>query len=88
MGGSLGVKGEIAKLRVADEDRLLMCTDGLTDMVPDARITELLTRHANPGVACAALVDAALDGGGRDNITVVLAGYSVGEGRMGGKQLQ
>jgi protein phosphatase len=77
VGGHVGVKGEITKLRVADGDRLLLCTDGLNDMVSDARIAQLLSRHTNPGEACAALVDEALDGGGRDNITVVLAAYSV-----------
>ena len=77
VGGHLGVKGEITKLRVTDGDKLLLCTDGLNDAVSDARIAELLSRYPNPGAACAALVDAALEGGGRDNITVVVAAYSV-----------
>jgi protein phosphatase len=77
VGGQTEVKGEVARLRVADGDRLLLCTDGLNDSVPDARIAELLTRHPNPEEACRALVEAALEGGGRDNITVVLAAYSV-----------
>jgi protein phosphatase len=77
VGGQPGVKGEVARLRVADGDRLLLCTDGLNDSVPDSRIAELLTRNPNPEEACRALVEAALEGGGRDNITVVLAAYSV-----------
>jgi protein phosphatase len=79
VGGHLGVKGEITKLRIADGDRLLLCTDGLNDAVSDTRIAELLSRHNNPAVASAALVDAALDGGGRDNITALVAAYSVAD---------
>jgi protein phosphatase len=79
VGGEPGVRGEIARLRVADGDRLLLCTDGLTEMVEDARIAELLARHPAPEDACRALVAAALDGGGRDNVTVVVAAYSVSE---------
>jgi protein phosphatase len=77
IGGEAGVRGETASFRVGDGDRLLLCTDGLTGPVDDARIAELLTRHPDPREACRALVEAALDGGGRDNVTVVLAAYSV-----------
>jgi protein phosphatase len=77
VGGEAGVRGETASFRVSDGDRLLLCTDGLTGPVEDARIAELLTRHPDPQEACRALVDAALEGGGRDNITVVVAAYSV-----------
>jgi protein phosphatase len=77
VGGQPGLKGEVARLRVANGDRLLLCTDGLNDSVPDPRIAELLARHPDPEEACRALVEAALEGGGRDNITVVLAAYAV-----------
>jgi protein phosphatase len=66
---------EIRQFRVADGDRLLLCTDGLTDMVEDARIAEVLKRFDAPGDACAALIDLALDGGGKDNVTAVVARY-------------
>jgi protein phosphatase len=77
LGGSLGVRGEIGKVRVADGDRLLLCTDGLTDMVDDDRITDILRRHPRAADACNALVAAALAAGGRDNVTVVVAAYAV-----------
>jgi protein phosphatase len=80
LGGKPGVKGEIVKLRLADGDWLVLCTDGLPDMVPDAEIAETLARYPRPQEACQALVDAALDRGGRDNITVVVAAYLTGEG--------
>jgi protein phosphatase len=54
-------------------DLLLLCSDGLSGMVPDARVAEILRGH--PGDlrgAAQALVDAANDGGGQDNVTCVL----------------
>jgi protein phosphatase len=75
LGGKPGVKGEIVKFRLADGDRLLLCTDGLTEMVTDAEIADTLARYPRPQEACQALVDAALDRGGRDNVTVLLAAY-------------
>jgi serine/threonine protein phosphatase PrpC len=53
-------------------DVFLLCSDGLTTMVKDARITELLTEHqSNLGALVRALVEEANQAGGRDNITVV-----------------
>jgi protein phosphatase len=76
VGGRRGVEGEIVKLRLADGDRILLCTDGLTGAVPDERITGILRGHAPPQEICRALVEAALDGSGRDNITAVIAACS------------
>lgn len=54
-------------------DRLMLCTDGLTKMVEDARIaTTMTTLPENPEALCRALVAAALDAGGVDNVTVVI----------------
>ena len=53
-------------------DVLLLCSDGLSDMVGDDTITECLLQHEQPADACRALVGDALGGGGRDNITVVV----------------
>jgi protein phosphatase len=72
-GGDLEV--EVQHVQLADGDRLLLCTDGLSDMVPDERIAEVLRRAARSEDACRALVDLALEAGGRDNVTVVLARY-------------
>ena len=57
---------------LADGDVLLLCTDGLTKHVPDERIAELLAAGSAESVA-QSLIDAALDGGGSDNVTVVVA---------------
>ena len=53
-------------------DRLLLCSDGLTDMVPDAILGKILLEHAQSSDAAQALVQAANDAGGHDNITLIL----------------
>ena len=53
-------------------DTLLLCTDGLTKHVPDERIVELLGSGTAESAA-QALIGAALEGGGSDNVTVVIA---------------
>ncbi|MGN6575555.1 MAG: PP2C family protein-serine/threonine phosphatase [Nocardioides sp.] len=58
-------------LDVAPGDRLLVCSDGLSDLVDDSRI-EALLRASDPDEAAAALVEAALAAGGRDNVTCLV----------------
>jgi protein phosphatase len=76
-GNSSSVNVELQRLEIQDGDRLLLCSDGLTDMVDDEKLTELLSQTKQPGLACQTLVEMALEGGGRDNITVVVADYVV-----------
>jgi protein phosphatase len=76
-GGSVHV--DVEQHRLAHGDRLLLCTDGLTDLVSEVEIAALLEAHPRPDDACRALVDRALDCGGRDNVTVVLASYTIPE---------
>ena len=52
-------------------DRLLLCSDGLTDLVPDIEILRLLGVESR-SIAATGLVQAALDAGGRDNVTCVV----------------
>jgi len=66
---------DVARYRLADGDRLLISTDGLTNMVDDASIARELGREESSDEVCRALVKKALEGGGRDNITVVVATY-------------
>jgi protein phosphatase len=77
--GMGSVKVDVERHRLADGDRLLLCTDGLTDLVSEGEIAALLDAHPRPDDVCRALVDRALDCGGRDNITVVLASYAIPE---------
>ncbi len=53
-------------------DRVLLASDGLSDLVPEADIEAALGRH-HDDAAAQSLLDAALDAGGRDNITCLLA---------------
>jgi protein phosphatase len=55
-----------------DGDVYLLCSDGLTTMVPEPRLAELLLAHESLHDAGEALIAAANEAGGRDNITVLL----------------
>jgi serine/threonine protein phosphatase PrpC len=70
---------ELQRLQIQDGDRLLLCSDGLTDMVDDEKMAELLGQAKQPGIACQALVDLALENGGLDNVTVVVSDYAAAE---------
>jgi PPM family protein phosphatase len=59
-------------LELVPGDQVLLCSDGLTETVPDPHIAELLTTGSDGDAACRALIDAANAAGGPDNITVVL----------------
>jgi PPM family protein phosphatase len=76
-GPSEGVYAEIHKLEIRDGDVLLFCTDGLTEPVPDADIAEVLAHRGDPEEAARTLVDLALERGGPDNVTVVVARFQV-----------
>jgi protein phosphatase len=76
LGGQVpNVEGDFQRVWLAHGDQLLLCTDGLTNMVDDAAIASLLDSAATSNEACQALVAAALDKGGIDNVTVALARY-------------
>jgi serine/threonine protein phosphatase PrpC len=53
-------------------DVIMLCSDGLTDMLPEPRVAEVLLSAPNLPVAAQRLIDEANQAGGRDNITVVL----------------
>ena len=53
-------------------DQFLLCSDGLTDMVADTKIEELLQQPDTLKTRCNALIEAAIAAGGKDNITVIL----------------
>lgn len=54
---------------------LLLCSDGLWGVVPAEMISEIVGSAESPQQACDRLVNAALDGGGPDNITIILAQF-------------
>ena len=77
---------DVVELEVAPGDRLLLCSDGLTDLVAEERIEQVLSMR-DPHSAAAVLTHAALEAGGRDNITCVVLDVIdgplvVGDGRL------
>jgi protein phosphatase len=68
LGVSVMEEGEFDELELEPTDKLLLCTDGLTNMVDDGSLSELLHNSATVDI----LIQSALDGGGTDNITAVL----------------
>ncbi|MGK7942694.1 MAG: Stp1/IreP family PP2C-type Ser/Thr phosphatase [Crocosphaera sp.] len=63
---------EIAKLDIQSGDRLLLCSDGLTEEVADAEIQEIFQRSESCEAIAENLIEAAKEAGGSDNITVVI----------------
>ena len=75
---ALGVESKIAVDLLEDTvevgDLFLACSDGLNDMVPDSEIARILGQQGPSLEATVdALVEAALEAGGRDNVSVILA---------------
>lgn len=64
---------------LTNNDQLLLCSDGLTDMVDDRLIEAILNESTSAKFACRGLVDLALSNGGRDNVTVIVARFSIPE---------
>jgi protein phosphatase len=72
-GGSPDLSVDVYKASLRLGDTLLLCTDGLTALVSDARIRDVLLGSQAAEEACRALIGLANDLGGTDNITVVVA---------------
>jgi protein phosphatase len=70
---SCNARPDIHFVRLQPGDQVLVCTDGLTDMVDDARIAACIDTAPDAQTACLGLIDLALEAGGRDNVTAVLA---------------
>ena len=68
---------DIAEIAMSPGDRLVLCSDGLTTMLDDGQILEILRRHPRDDEAAASeLIARANAAGGEDNITVIVAGFS------------
>lgn len=73
---AVGVKEEVAadffEVDLTKGDKLLLCSDGLTNMLRDEEIHQIIQENKELEQAAKALIDAANENGGRDNIAVVL----------------
>lgn len=72
--GGPRIELELGAESVFPGDCLLLCTDGLSDEVEDDRIAAILGKDAAPAEKAGWLVQAALDAGGNDNVTVIVIG--------------
>ena len=73
---AVGVKEKVAadffEVDLTKGDKLLLCSDGLTNMLRDEEIYQIIQENKELEQAAKALIDAANENGGRDNIAVVL----------------
>jgi serine/threonine protein phosphatase PrpC len=72
LGAEPGVDADSRTWPARADDVYLICSDGLTSMVPEARVAQMILAAPTLAAAGRTLIDAANDAGGRDNITVVL----------------
>ncbi len=70
--GTEDLKPDIYEITLLNNDLVLLCTDGLTDMIPDAQISSIIQKEGTLEKISKALTEKALDNGGVDNITHVL----------------
>jgi protein phosphatase len=83
LGVSPEVNADLWRIRPEQGDRFLLCSDGLTNELSDDEITEILSSIHSPQEAVEAMVQAARDHGGSDNITAVLVDVIIGEAGAG-----
>jgi PPM family protein phosphatase len=76
---ALGMKDnvmvDVSRVEPKDGDVFLLCSDGLSGMVPDAQIQQVLQNQSDLEKACGQLIDLANANGGNDNVTCVLARF-------------
>lgn len=75
LGHSPQIVVDLTEISLRPLDRILLCTDGLTNMVSDQHINEIIVSSITPDKACRQLIDAANANGGTDNITVAVVFY-------------
>ncbi|AUG30273.1 serine/threonine-protein phosphatase [Microbacterium hominis] len=72
VGPSDGVAPDYVRLEVIDGDRFVICSDGLTKELTDYGILHFLLQHDDPSAAADDMLEAALENGGRDNISIIV----------------
>jgi serine/threonine protein phosphatase PrpC len=79
LGVSTEVEADMWELQLRSGDRLVLCSDGLSNELSNEEMAEVLSRVPDPGDAAHELVESANEHGGSDNITVVVVDVLVGE---------
>jgi len=85
LGSSLDLDVDIYEIEPSNDDRFLLCTDGLTDLVNDQEILETARQGDDPEKICSELVEMTLKRGAPDNTTVVTVILSGLESKTRGK---
>ena len=67
------VEGDFYEFNIEDGDKILFCTDGLTNMLTDGEIAEIILGSDDTASAAEKLLERANAAGGKDNITVIVA---------------
>jgi serine/threonine protein phosphatase PrpC len=78
-GSQSSVRVDVQEVNLQPEDVVLLCTDGLTDMLSNVRIAAILESEPDSHIACDRLVNDALKEGGRDNISAIVAHFDAAE---------
>jgi len=75
--GSMGsrIQPEVRRLRLKENDQLILCTDGLSDMVDEKTIASMLRNATSSAKVCEDLKTVALAAGGTDNLTLIVARF-------------
>lgn len=73
------VSVDVFHLELKHNDQILLCTDGLTDMISSKQILDIINSTNSSKIACEQLVAAAITAGGLDNITSILARFRLPE---------
>jgi len=75
--GASGPRIDIERCGLLDGDLVLLCTNGLSDVVDDARIATVLRSGHPPNDLCRELVQLALSSGGDDDVTAIIGAYTI-----------
>lgn len=81
LGSSENLDAEIYEIEPTNDDRFILCTDGLTDLVSDDEIQQMVVAENDPENLCRKFIDKALTRGGHDNATIVSV-YLTGFGKQ------
>ncbi|MBQ3404030.1 MAG: Stp1/IreP family PP2C-type Ser/Thr phosphatase [Oscillospiraceae bacterium] len=72
LGTAAEVECDLFKLEISEGDSILLCSDGLTNLVEDEEIKETVSRVSDTKECCEKLLESAIERGAPDNVTVVL----------------
>ncbi|MCF0134883.1 MAG: serine/threonine-protein phosphatase, partial [Lachnospiraceae bacterium] len=75
LGSAVDTYPDIYELNIAAGDRLLLCSDGLSNMVSDKVLLQIMTDGSSPEERCRKLVRRANENGGKDNISAIVIDF-------------